>query len=158
MHTQRGSVWTSPLVRRSTVKRCFTHLHRAVLSGLYLPFGQLFGFFFHTWPALESSPTCMHKFFPRKIPAQSSMGSHISITYYGMVTSKEPFCICEISHLPQGGGTCDLLILTQTRFSPSLFLPYCYLKDPTGNKSWLFTLFLLLLPFWSRNRRLVVNI
>ena len=40
------------------------------------------------------------------------------------------------------------------------YLDYCrdyYLKVFTGGKDWLFTLFLLLLPFWRANRRLIVN-
>ena len=40
------------------------------------------------------------------------------------------------------------------------YLDYCrddYLKVFTRGKDWLFTLFLLLLPFWRANRRLIVN-
>ena len=40
------------------------------------------------------------------------------------------------------------------------YLDYChdyYLKVFTRDKDWVFTLFLLLLPFWRANRRLIVN-
>ena len=40
------------------------------------------------------------------------------------------------------------------------YLDYCcdyYLKVFTKGKDWLFILFLLLLPFWRANRRLIVN-
>ena len=35
--------------------------------------------------------------------------------------------------------------------------PDSYLQVFTRDKHWLFTLFLLLLPFWRANRRLIVN-
>ena len=61
--------------------------------------------------------------------------------------SKGPFCTCVVSPLS----------FTQTRF-----LPLCPCLDYSverfaGDKDWLFNLFLLLLPFLSANRGLVVN-
>ena len=46
MHPWRERVWTSSLVRRSTVKRRLSHLYRAVLPGLCLPLANYLVSFF----------------------------------------------------------------------------------------------------------------
>ena len=87
MHTQRGGVRMSspqPQVKRSAVKRWLTNLYRTVLLGLCLPFGQLLVSF--STPHLSWDPPWQaYTPFSSWIPAQRSMGPHISITYYGVV-------------------------------------------------------------------------
>ena len=72
-----------------------------------------------------------------------------------------------MSPLSQKRGEGDPLILCSTGFCPSLSLPwllncldYCHdssLEVFTRDKHWVFTLFLLLLPSWMTNRKLIVN-
>ena len=43
------------------MKRWLSHFYRSLLSGLCLPSGQVFGFFFHNTPTLRPSPgVCIH--------------------------------------------------------------------------------------------------
>ena len=85
---------------------------------------------------------------------------------------KELFCLGVVSPLSQRrvggwGGCADSLILySKQGFAPlcpchGYYLDCChdyYLKVFTRDKDWLFTLFLLLLPFWRASRRLIVNV
>lgn len=50
-----------------------------------------------------------------------------------------------------------LILYSEQGFAPLSLHDY-YLKVFKRDKHWLSTLFLLLLPFWSANRRLVVGI
>ena len=84
---------------------------------------------------------------------------------------KELFCLGVVSPLSQrrvgGWGECadSLILYSKQGFAPlcpchGYYLDCChdyYLKVFTRDKDWLFTLFLLLLPFWRASRRLIVN-
>ena len=71
-----------------------------------------------------------------------------------------------MSPLSQKRGEGDPLILYSNRILPLFVLTltncldYChdsYLEVFTRDKHWVFTLFLLLLPSWMANRKLIVN-
>ena len=113
-YTWRERLWASPLVR-SSVKMQLSHLCRPFLPGLFFTLGQLFFFFFHPWPTLGPSQTCMCNLFPRWIPVQRPMGSCLHhILWAGIpsfLTPKEPFWPHEMSPLPQGWEIYDFLIL-----------------------------------------------
>ena len=163
MYTQRERLWASPQVRRSAVESQLSHLYKAVLLSLYLPFGQLSGFFFHTWPVLGPSLTCVGNIFSRWISAQRPMGSHISITYCGAVPS--PFDpqgaflhIWNVSPASRMENIWPPDPLLKQDLASLCYYHDCYLKESTGDKAWLFTLFQLLIPFQRANGRLVVNI
>ena len=94
-----------------------------------------------------------------------------SKTDYGLKLSPD-FCpqgvflrICSVSLVPKRGRVDSPQLFTQQGFAPlcpchDFYLDYChnyYLKVFTRDKDWLFTLFLLLLPFQRANRRLTVN-
>ena len=65
--------------------------------------------------------------------------------------------MCSVSLVPKGGGRRgDLLIFYSSRIS-SLFILAMTIKVFIRDKHWLFTLFLLLLPFQRANRKLTVN-
>ena len=146
MHTHKEKVWASPLVRRSTVKRKISHWHRSVLLGR-LPSDQLSGFFFHTWPTLGPSPgVCMYPSAKMDLEVKASGRSK---THYGLELFSDFWlqgaflCMCIVS-----------LILYSERFF--FFASLCPWHDYSleifrRNKDWLFTLFLLLLPFWIAN-------
>ena len=149
-YPEKNSVGILP-VRRSAVKKQLHHLYRSVLLGLCLSSGQLSSFFFHTWPTLGPSPrVCACTLQPRWILKWRLLGGARLImawSYPLTFDSKGPFCTCVVSPLS----------FTQTRF-----LPLCPCLDYSverfaGDKDWLFNLFLLLLPFLSANRGLVVN-
>ena len=68
------------------------------------------------------------------------------------------FCACVVFPLSQKGveRRGDLLIFYSSRIS-SLFVLAMTIKVFIRDKHWLFTLFLLLLPFQRANRKLIVN-
>ena len=83
-----------------------------------------------------------------------------------LLTPKEPFCTGVMSPLSHREGDWRSLNPLLKQGFPSFcschdyYLDYCcdyYLKVFTRGKDWLFILFLLLLPFWRANRRLIVN-
>ena len=90
-----------PPVRRSTVKRGSSHLHRSVLPGLCLPWGQLSGFFFHTW--LTLGPSHEVRTHPSAKMDLKMKASGRSKTHFGFASSpfysKELFCTCVVSPL-----------------------------------------------------------
>ena len=69
-------------------------------------------------------------------------------------------CMCSVS-IQKSGEQKFLNPLFQQGFAPHCPCLDCchnyYLKVFTRGKDWLLTLFLLLLPFWRANRRLIVN-
>ena len=74
------------------------------------------------------------------------------------LTPKEDFWTCVVSPLFQKRGEWrSLNPLLKQGFTP--LCPYrdYYLKVFTRDKHWLFTLFLLLLPIWRANGRLIIN-
>ena len=79
---------------------------------------------------------------------------------------KEPFCIVYGLSCPRKGGVEIPSSFTKQGFAllcpyHDYYLDYCYkyyLKVFARDKVLLFTLFLLLLPFWRAKRRLIVNI
>ena len=97
--------------------------------------------------------------------------SERSKTHYGLKLSLDfcPqgvfLCICSVSLFPKRGRVDSPQLFTQQGFVPlcpchDYYLDSChnyYLKVFTRDKDWLFTLFLLLLPFQRANRRLIVN-
>ena len=136
MHTWREGVWAPPLARRSTIKRWLSHLYRAVVLGFCLPFSQLSGFFFHTWPALRLSPGCAT--FSKMDSSTGAYGMALASHIIGwcplLFTPKECFCTCEMSAFPQGWKIHDVLIFTQAAFSPSVSPMTIILKCPQETK------------------------
>ena len=162
MYPQRERVWAFPQVRRSALKRQLSNLYKAVLRGLYLPFGQLSGFFFHTWPVLGPSPTCVGNIFSRWISAQRPMGLHISITYYGAVPSAfdpqgaSPH-MWNVFLAPRMENTWPPDPLLKQGLASLCYYDDYYLKESMGTKAGYLPC-LLLVPFQRANWRLVVNI
>ena len=82
-----------------------------------------------------------------------------------LLTHKESFCACVVSLLSQKREEADPLIVHSNKVFPSLSLPQLltltiamiitlrYIQETNAY----YTLFLLLLPFWRANRRLIVN-
>ena len=152
-------------MRRSAVKRWWSHLYRSVLLVLCPPSGQLPGFFFHTWPPLGPSPGCAHSAWPTWVWKWRLLGRARLITAW-CYTHKESLCAYVVSPLSQRSGEQrSLNPFPKQGFAPlcpchDCCLDYChdcYLKVFTRDKHWLFTLFVLLLPFRRANRRLIVN-
>ena len=92
--------------------------------------------------------------------------------YMRNICTKEPFCLqgaflhrCRVSLVPKEGEWRSHNPLFKQGFAPlcpcpDYYLDYChdyYFKVFTADKHWLFTLFLLLLPFCRANGRLIVN-
>ena len=76
-----------------------------------------------------------------------------------LLIHEEPFWACITSPLCQKRGEWRSLNLFLKQGFTSLFpCSDYYLKVFTRDKHWLFTLFLLLIPFWRANRRLTVNV
>ena len=73
------------------------------------------------------------------------------------LTCKEPFCACVVSLFQKRGEQRSLHPLLKQGFTSLCPCHDYYLKVFTRDKHWLFTLFLLLLPFQRANRRLIVN-
>ena len=123
MHTRRKGVWAFPLVRRCTIKRWLSHLYRAALLVFCLPFGQLSGFFFHTWPALGLSPGV--QLFPRWIPAQGHRGWPWHYILGGdahyFLPPRNAFAHVKCLPCPKNGKYTTSWSFTQTVFSPSVF-------------------------------------
>ena len=157
MQNWRERVWVFPLVRRGAAKRLLSHLYKAVLPGLCLPSGQ-------------SSVS----FFTPDLPCNSPLGDTDGSWSDGfweeqdslwpsiipwLLIHKEPFCMCVVSPLSQNRGWGrSLNPLFKQGFAPLCSCHDYYLKVLTRDKCWLFTLFLLLLPFWRTNRRLIVDV
>ena len=145
MQTRRKRAWVSPLVRRSAMKRRLGHLYRSVPSGLCLPSGQLPGFFFHTWATLgPSSGMQTHPSAKMDLEVKASGRSK---THYGLELSPDFWLQGAFLH------ECSVSL---TLYSDKVF-PLCPCRDYSvetfaGDKDWLSTLFLLLLPFLSANR------
>ena len=159
MHAQRERLWMSPLVRRNAVKRWVSHLYRSVLTGLCLPLANYLVSFSTSdlpWdPLLDvCTPLNQDRFWGEVFwEDQDSLWSSI-IPW--LLAHKEPFCACVVSIQKSGEQKFLHPLLKQD------FVPHCpchdyYLKVFTRGKGWLFPLFLLLLPFWRADRRLIVN-
>ena len=118
---------------------------------------ELSGFFFHTWPTLALSPIWECTFFWDGFQPwglRGALASHIMGCCPPPFDLKESFC----SLAPRKGNIWPLDLLLKQGLSPLCFCPDYYPKVYSGDKAWLFILFLLLFLFWSANRRLVVNI
>ena len=75
-----------------------------------------------------------------------------------LFTYRASFCMCIVSPLsPKKEGWRALNPLLKQGFTPLCPCYDYYLNVFTRDKHWLFTLFLLLHPFWRSNRRLIVN-
>ena len=75
------------------------------------------------------------------------------------LTPKETFCSCVVFPLPQWGGEWRSLDpLLKQGFAPLWSGHDSYLKASTRDKTWLFTMWLSLVPFQRANRRLILNI
>ena len=166
MHTRERGCCHPPLVRRSTVKRRLCHLNGSVFLGLCLPLANHLVSF--------STPD-----LPWVLTHSSSQGGSQSEGFRQeqdspwpgiipcLLTLGELFCTCLVSPMSPKGGEGRFLnpLLKQgfTSLCPRRhhYLDYLdyesYLKVFTRDKHQLFTLFLLLLPFWRANRRLIVN-
>ena len=125
MHTQRERVWVSPLVRRTAVKRWWSHLCKSVLQGLCLPFASY----------LVSFPT-------RGLPWDPPLGAHAPLnqdrsqvkasrrskTHYGLLLSPEfwptrsSFAHLEYLPCPRNGGRRNPVILYSDRVFPLFVL------------------------------------
>ena len=156
MHTWRERLWTSSLVRRSTVKWQLSHLYRAVLPGLCLPLANYLVSFFTPDLPWDTPLGFTHPSAQMDLKVKVSGRSK---THYGLAWPLDlwptmSLSACVVSPLsPKWGEQGSLNPLCR-------YLDYChdyYLKVFIRNKHWLFTLFLLLLPFQRANRRLIVN-
>lgn len=131
-----------------------------------LPLANYLVSFFTPAFALGPSPMRACNFFPNEFQPKGLWDS-LSITYYGFygvvppprfLTPKEPFCMCSVSLTQE----CSRSIwhfdpLLKQGLGPLYSCHDCYLASSTGDKAWLFTLFLLLLSFRRANRRLIIN-
>ena len=64
------------------MKRWLSNFYRSLLSGLCLPSGQVFGFFFHTSPTLRPSPgVCIHPTAKMDLKVKASERSR---AHYGL--------------------------------------------------------------------------
>ena len=151
-------------MRRRTVKRCLSHLCRSVLLVLCLLSGQLPACFFHNRPTLGPSPGCAHSPQPTWVWKWRLLGGEARLTMawcYPLTFDPQGafLCLCSVSFVPKVGNG-DPLIFYSNRVLPH-FVPAVtdyYLKVFTRDKHWLFSLFVLLLPFRRANRRLIVNV
>ena len=75
--------------------------------------------------------------------------------FAGLFTHKEPLWACVVFPLSRGGRG-DLLILDSSRIV-SLFVLAMTIKVFIRDRHWLFTLFLLLLPFQRASRTLIAK-
>ena len=138
-------------MRRRAVKKRLHHLYRSVLLDLCLSSGQLSSFFFHTWPTLGPSPGCAPSPQPTWVWKWRLLGgARLIMTWNFPLTfnSKELFCTRVV---------CLPCLLLRRVFAS---VPACHnysLEVLPRDKDWLFTLFLLSLPFWRANRRLIIN-
>ena len=112
-----------------------------ISSGSLLTLGQLSSFFFHLWPALGPSPTCMCNFFPRwgKSPVLwRALASPILGWCPLLLDPQGAFLhMCSVSLAPRRGKDLDLLLMQG--LTPRCSCHDSYLKVP---QVWLFTLFL----------------
>ena len=137
-----------------------SHLCKLVLPSLCLLSGQLSGFFLYTLPIWDP-PLAAHAALSQDGSGskgfweeQDSLWRHYTLTF----DPQGAFCACIVSPLSQTRGERRFLNpLLKQSFAPLCTCHDNYLKVFTRDKHWLFTLFLLLLPFWRANRRLVVN-
>ena len=133
MHTQRERVWACPPGRRSTVKRGLSHLPRTVLLSLCLPLAN-----YLVSLSIRLSPTQMcATFFPRGIPSQRPMRSHISIIYHG---SRVPSFLNPKEPCPKDGKYTTSWSLLKQGLGPLCSCHDYYFKVSSGDKAWLFTL------------------
>ena len=80
------------------------------------------------------------------------------VQHYALTSGpQEAFlCMCSVS-IQKSGEQKFLNPLLQQGFAPHCPCHDYYLEVFMRGKDWLLTLFLLLLPFWRANRRLIVN-
>ena len=123
--------------------------------------GSFLGVFVYLWPIIwflsphltypRTLPNMHVQFFSKYIPAQRPIGWPWHHTFWSdkllLLTPKEPFCARAMYSSPQGWETYDLLIFYTNRVYPLSVSDCCYLKVSSGDKAWLFTLFLLLFLF-----------
>ena len=87
-------------------KEAVTSLIQGSSSGSLFTFGQLSCFFSHIWRVLGPSPTCMHIFLPRWIPAWRTVGGFKTLT---MGWGPLPFDLQGVFlHMCSQGGLLDL--------------------------------------------------
>ena len=119
----------------------------------------------HTYP----HPRCeVYRLSSAKIYLEVKASGR-SKTHHGLalsadfLTPKEPFCTCVVSPESRGRGwrsgreRRSLNPLPKQDFSPLCSCHGCYLKVFTRDKTWLLTLFILLLLFQMANRRPIVK-
>ena len=95
-------------------------------SGYLFTFGQLHGFFFHTWLTLGPSPTCMCNSFSKYIPAQWPIGwpwHHIwwSDKLLLLIPKGAFLCLCNVSLAPRMGNIRSLDLLHKQGLAPFCF-------------------------------------
>ena len=137
-----------------------SHFCQSVLPGLCLLSGQLSGFFLYTLPIWDH-PLAAHAALSQDASGskgfweeQDSLRRRYTLTF----DPQGAFCAYIVSPLSQiRGERRSLNPLLKQGFAPLCPCRDNYLKVFSRDKHWLFTLFLLLLPFWRANRRLVVN-
>ena len=120
MLTQEEKVCVSSLMMMSSVKRWLSQLHRAVLPGLFLLFGQISSYIFHTWPTL--GPSSGYSYNPQLwIPLKRFIGG-CGKSYYGLTSwlfhPTKVFHMHSVSFSPRVGNVWSLNLLTG--FSPNL--------------------------------------
>ena len=160
MHTQRERVWASPRVRRSTVKKRLSHSCEVSSSGSLASFRPIIWFLFPHLTYPGTLPWLYMHLSARmdlKVKASGRSKAHyVLVLSLDFLTHKEPFCACVVSPLfPKGRRSLNPLL--KQHFAPLCPCHDYYIKVFTRDKHWLFTWFLLLLPFQRANRRLIVN-
>ena len=161
MHTWRERVWASSLMRRNTVKRQLNHLCRSVLPGLCLPLANYLVLFSHlTCPrALRNMRAQLFSKMDSSPEAYgAALASHIMGWCPLLFDPQGAFlCMCSVFLAPRMGNMWPLDPFLKQGLAPLCSCHDCYLKVSTGDKAWLFTLFLLWLPFRRAKRWLIVN-
>ena len=114
-------------------------------------FGQLSGFFFHTWPALRLFPLfTLHGFQPRDLWGRP--WHHLfSDGTPSFLIPKESFCECAVSPLPQGWEIWHLDLLHSVSVITVILL--CPQETKAGYLPYFYCYFYLKL-----NKRWIVNI
>ena len=154
-HLERNGVGFPPSQEECS-KEAFKSFIEDSSSGSLSTFSQLSGFFSHTWATLVHYPVSACTPQPRWISKGRFLGRARLIMVWHYTLTFDPqgtfLCMCSVSFR----GEWRTLNFTQSL--PLFVLAMTYLKVFIRDKHWLFTLSLLLLPFWRENRRLIVNV
>ena len=159
MHTLRERVWASPLTSANE-EECSK-------EAFVIPIGQFFQVFvilqaeclvfFSTPDPLVRPGVHTHTLAKMNLEGKASGRSKTAAWHYPRTFAPQGgfLCTCSVFLVPK-----EWRKKTPSPLRKQCFAPLChdyYLKVFTRDKHWLFTLFLLPLPFQRANRRLTVN-